>query len=931
MDVQSSQGQRGHGTALNDRVAERGVLDRLVNAVRAGESRVLVVHGEPGIGKTALLEYLMRQAAGCRVARAAGVQSEMELAFAGLHQLLAPMLNHVGALPAPQREALQVALGISAGPAPDRFLVGLAVLGLLSETADDRPLMCLVDDAQWLDRASAQVLGFAARRLAADPVAVVFAARVPGEELAGLPELTVDGLPRDAAQALLESTFTGSLDTRVRDQILAETRGNPLALLELPRGLSSTELAGGFGLPAAVPLTARIEESFGRQLGALPAETLRLLRLASADPTGDPALVWRAAVLLQIPVQAVTPAVEAALVDFGVRVRFRHPLARSAAYRSAPFSERQQIHRALADATDRCADPDRRAWHLAAAAAGPDEAVAAELERSAGRARARGGLAAAAAFLERSMLLTADPTQRAARALIAAQTSLQAGDFGKARDLLTVAVAGPLDELQSARSDLLCGQIGFAAGPSSDVPSLLLKAARRLESLDLDLARRTYVGAWEAAVFVGHLAGAGELLEVSRAAGSLPRPARPARPSDLLLEGFALLVTDGPAAAAAVLRQATLAFASTDMPIEEGLQWGWLVRVADKALWDDEGLRISAQQVQLAREAGALDQLTILLNMMAMDAVWNGDFAAAASLAGEDGAVREAIGSRNAPYAAMMLAAYRGRDAEAVPLIQATVKAATAEGHGAAVTCADWTAAILYNGLGRYADALAAAQQASEHRHVYASSWAWPELIEAAVRTGNTSIASDTLHLLTETTRARGTELGLGIEARSRALVSEGAAADGYYREAIRRLGRTLRCPDLARAHLLYGEWLRRERRRNDAREHLRAAHDMLQEMGMDAFADRARCELTAIGETVRKRIAQTPGGHVREALTAQEARVARMARDGLSNPEIGARLFISRRTVQYHLSKVFVKLGISARGQLHSAMPGDSDTPRRA
>ena len=929
--MHSSQGQRGHGTALNDRVAERGVLDRLVNAVRAGESRVLVVHGEPGIGKTVLLEYLMRQAAGCRVARAAGVQSEMELAFAGLHQLLAPMLNRVGALPAPQREALQVALGISAGPAPDRFLVGLAVLGLLSETAGDRPLICLVDDAQWLDRASAQVLGFAARRLAADPVAVVFAARVLGEELAGLPELTVDGLPRDAAQALLESTVTGSLDTRVRDQILAETRGNPLALLELPRGLSPTELAGGFGLPGAVPLTARIEESFGAPARrAYPPETLRLLRLAAADPTGDPALVWRAAVRLNIPVQALTPAVDAALVDFGVRVRFRHPLARSAAYRSAPFSERQQIHRALADATDRGTDPDRRAWHLAAAAAGPDERVAAELERSAGRARARGGLAAAAAFLERSMLLTADPPQRAARALIAAQTSLQAGDFGKARDLLTVAEAGPLDELQSTRSDLLRGQIAFAAGPSGDAPTLLLKAARRLESLDLDLARRTYVGAWEAAVFVGHLAGAGALLEVSRAAGSLPRAARPARPSDLLLEGFALLVTDGPAAAAAVLRQATLAFASTDMPIEEGLQWGWLVRVADKALWDDAGLRISAQQVQLAREAGALDQLTILLNMMAMDAVWNGDFAAAASLAGEDDAVREAIGSRNAPYAAMMLAAYRGRDAEAVPLIQATVEAATAEGHGAAVTCADWTAAILYNGLGRYADALAAGQRASEYRHVYASSWAWPELIEAAVRTRHTNLASDTLDLLTETTRAGGTDLGLGIEARSRALVSEGAAADGHYREAIRRLGRTLRCPDLARTHLLYGEWLRRERRRNEAREHLRAAHDMLDEMGMEAFAERARCELTAIGETVRKRIAQTPAGHVREALTAQEARVARMARDGLSNPEIGARLFISARTVQYHLSKVFVKLGISARGQLHNAMPGDSDTGQR-
>jgi predicted ATPase len=430
VNVHPPRGLRVRGTALRNRDAERGVLDRLINAVRAGESRVLVVHGEPGIGKTALLEYLVRQAAGCRVARAVGVQSEMELAFAGLHQLLAPMLNHVADLPAPQRDALRVAFGISAGPAPDRFLVGLAALGLLSEAAGERPLICLVDDAQWLDRASAQVLGFAARRLAADPVGVVFAARVPGEELAGLPVLTVDGLAREDARALLDSTLARSLDARVRDQILVETRGNPLALLELPRGLSPTELAGGFGLPGAVPLTARIEESFRRQLGVLPAETRRLLQLAAADPTGDPALVWRAAERLQIPVQALTPAVETALVDFGSRVRFRHPLARSAAYRSAPFPERQQVHRALAEATDQAADPDRRAWHRAAAAAGPDEEVAAELERSAGRARARGGLAAAAAFLERSMLLTADPAQRGARALTAAQASLQAGAFG---------------------------------------------------------------------------------------------------------------------------------------------------------------------------------------------------------------------------------------------------------------------------------------------------------------------------------------------------------------------------------------------------------------------------------------------------------------------------------------------------------------------
>jgi len=927
VNVHSSRGLRGRGTGLNDRDAERGVLDRLINAVRAGESRVLMVRGEPGIGKTALLEYLLRQAAGCRVAQAAGVQSEMELAFAGLHQLLAPMLNHAGALPAPQRDALRVAFGISAGPAPDRFLVGLAALGLLSEAAGERPLICLIDDAQWLDRASAQVLGFTARRLAADPVGVVFAARAPEEELAGLPELTVDGLPREDARALLDSTLAGSLDARVRDQILAETRGNPLALLELPRGLSPTELAGGFGLPGAVSLTARIEESFRRQLDALPAETRRLLLLAAADPTGDPALLWRAAGRLQIPVQALTPAVEAALVDFGARVRFRHPLARSAAYRSAPFSERQEMHRALAEAVDPVADPDRRAWHRAAAAAGPDEGVAAELERSAGRAQTRGGLAAAAAFLERSMLLTADPAHRAARALAAAQASLQAGAFGKARDLLTMAEAGPLDELHSARADLLRGQIAFASGLGSDAPPLLLKAAKRLEPLDLDLARQTYIDAWQAAFIAGHLAGAGDLMEVSRAAVALPKPTHPPRPVELALEGFALLVTDGPAAAAAVLRQATSAFASPDIPAEEILRWSWIATVADEALWDDQGWRVTVRQVQLARDAGALDQLPILLNRMGVEAVWNGDFAAATSLIAEADAVCEATGAPLAPVTAMMLAAFRGREAGAAPLTQSTIAQATAGGQGLSVTVAHWVTAVLYNGLGRYEEALAAARHASEHKHVYVSVWALPELIEAAARTGNPRAADDALDLLAETTRASGTDLGRGIESRSRALLSEGGVAEGHYREAIGRLGHTRRRPELARAHLLYGEWLRRERRRGEAREQLRAAYQMLDAMGMEGFAERASRELLATGETVAKRTAEparTRRGETSEPLTAQEAQVARLARDGLSNPEIAARLFISARTVQYHLSKVFIKLGISSRGQLYRVLPGE-------
>lgn len=885
---------------------------------------MLVVRGDPGVGKTVLLDYLVGRAPGCRIARAVGVQSEMELAFAGLHQLCAPLLDHLEAIPVPQREALRTAFGLSAGPPPDRFLVGLAALSLLSEVAGERPLICVIDDEHWLDHASAQALGFVARRLAADPVGLVFAARVPGAELAGLPELVVEGLGEGDARALLDSALAGPLDERVRDQIVAETQGNPLALLELPRGLTMDELAGGFGLPGAAALTGRIEESFRRQLDALSPEAQRLLQLAAAEPSGDPILVWRAAGRLGIPLQAGVAAADAGLAEFGLRVRFRHPLLRSAAYRSASVRDRQELHGALAEVTDPQADPDRRAWHRAQAAAGPDEDVAAELEHSAGRAQARGGLAAAGAFLERSVLLTVDPARRAERALAAAQANLRAGAFDKALELLVTAEAGTLDEFQSARVDLLRGQIAFASGLGSDAPSLLLKAAKRLEPLDLELARETYLSAWMAALFAGRFAGAGDLMEVSRAARSL-RSDHSSRPVALVLDALTLLVTDGPTAAAPALRQAASVFASASISAEEGIRWGWLAQAAASAVWDDVRWRaMLLRQVQIARDVGALDQLPIDLGSLGTDAAWSGDFAAAAALVAETDAVCEATGSRSAPFAAMLLAALRGDQAEAAPLIEATIAGATAGGQGIAVTYAHWAAAVLANGLGRYADALEAARQASQDKPaLYMAMWALPELIEAATRTGNTHMASDALVRLAETTQAGGTDFGLGMEARSRALLSEGEAAEGCYREAIDRLGRTQLRPELARAHLLYGEWLRREGRRVDARTQLKTAHEMLAAMGAEAFAERARRELLATGETVRKRTVQAP-----DTLTAQEAQIARLARDGRTNPEIGAQLFLSARTVEWHLRKVFTKLGISSRRELPGALSslGQSD-----
>jgi DNA-binding CsgD family transcriptional regulator len=927
-------GLRGRASGLRDRRGERGVLDRLIIAVRAGGSRVLVVRGEPGVGKTALLDYLAGHAPGCQVARAAGVQSEMELAFAGLHQLLAPMLERADQLPVPQRDALRTAFGVSAGPVPDRFLVGLAVLGVLSEVAAERPLICIVDDEQWLDRASAQALGFVARRLAAEPVGLVFAAQVAGEELAGLPELAVEGLAEEDARALLGSTLTAPVDVQIRDLIVAETRGNPLALLELPRGLSPAQLAGGFGLPGAMSLPGRIEESFRRQLGALPTETRRLLQLAAADPSGDPLLVWRAAGRLGIPVQAGMPAAEAGLVEFGAQLRFRHPLARAAAYRSAPVHERQEMHAALAEATDPQADPDRRAWHRAQAAPGPDEDVAAELERSAGRAQGRGGLAAAAAFLERAALLTPDPVRRAQRLLAAARASRDVGELDAALELLVAVEAGPLDARQAAEAERLRGQIASDQNRGSDAARLLLSAARHLEPLDPGLACETHLEALGAAIYAGDLGRPGGVREAAEAARAAPPGADPPRAVDVVLDAFALRLTEGHAAAAAVLTRALERLVALDVGAAEGHRWRWLAggrasRIIAMELWDFEsGYALAARQVQVARDMGALVQLQFALSFLGLLHLLVGELGAAERLIEEDRLIAQATGNPPVTYAAMMLAAWQGREQEASGLIQATTQMATERGTGWMASRAACASAVLANGLGHYDVARDAAWSAFERDHLGFGHMVVAELAEAAARTGKAALVQAALDWLSERTRVTPTAWALGIEARIRALLSDGQAADSYYRESIKQLAQTPIRAQLARSHLLYGEWLRRERRRGEAREQLRTAHRMLEEMGMEAFAGRARRELRATGEIARKRTvpaARTAGAG--EGLTAQEAQVARLARDGLSNPEIGARLFISARTVRYHLSSVFTKLGITSRGQLYRVLPSDPDT----
>jgi DNA-binding CsgD family transcriptional regulator len=902
---------------LLDRRGETELLDQLVDAVRSGASRALVVRGEPGVGKTALLDHLARAATGCRVVRVAGVQAERELAFAGLHQVCAPLWDRLPRLPGPQREALSTAFGLAVGPPPDRFLVGLAALGLLSEAARQRPLVCLVDDAQWLDVASAQALGFVARRLLAESVALVFAVRdlEQREVLAGLPELALHGLDDEQARELLRTAPLGPVDAGVVDRIVAEARGNPLALLELPRGFSPAELAGGFGLPGTAASPARIEESYRRQVAPLPAATRRLLLLAAAEPVGDPVLVWRAAERLGIGPEAATPAVEAELVDFDVGVRFRHPLLRSAVYRAARPEERRRAHRALAEATEPEADPDRRAWHSAQAVAGTDEHVAADLEQSAGRAQERGGLAAAAAFLERSAELSSDPRRRARRTLSAAQAAHLAGAPDLALRLLSLAEACPLDELQRARVELQRAQIAFTLNRGRDAPPLLLRAAGQLERLDVELAGETYLDALLAAMFAGALSTGVSVQEAARAARALSPAAHSRRPPDLLLDGLAERFVQGYVPAVPLLRRALRAFRDDALPTDEGLRWLWHACITAAHLWDHDTWDVLATRfVRLARDTGALTLLPLALSQSIGVHVFLGELTEAASLRDQMDSVTEATGDPPPPLATLLLAAWQGRAAEAAQLIEAATAEALRRGEGDGLIKAQWTAALLANGLGRHEEALVAAEEAADQPPVLGvAPWAaLSELVEAAARSALPERGAAALQRLSEVTRASGTDWALGVAARSRALLSGDGVAEDAYREAIDRLGRTRLRGELARARLVFGEWLGSQDRRADARDQLRSAHGLFTTMGADGFARRAADGLLATGETVRARAAEAIGD-----LTPQEAQIARLAREGLSNADIAARLLLSPRTVEWHLGNIFTKLGVSSRRQL--------------
>ena len=905
---------RAPSVQLLGRQRERDVLERLLDTARDGHGGVIVMHGDPGVGKTALLEYAVEAAEDFRVVRAAGVEGEMELDYAALQQLCSPLLEFSERLPDPQQDALGVAFGLSSGPASSPFLVGLAVLGLLSEAAEQQPLLCVVDDAQWLDGASARALTFVARRLRVERIALALATRDVRNGLARFPQFRVEPLGRRDARALLESVLAARLDESVLERIIAETGGNPLALLELPRGLTPAQLAGGFGLPAALPLSTGIEQSFARRLARLPRDARRLLLLAATEPVGDPALLWRAAQQLGIPETAANAAESEGLLTLNGGVVFRHPLVRSAVYGAAAPSERREAHRALAEATDPKLDPDRRAWHRAQAASVPDEELAGELESSAARAHARGGFSAAAAFLERAVTLTPDPVRRAQRALLAAQTKVRAGALDDALGLLSVTEVGALDELDRARVELLRAQVAFVSTHGSEAAAMLLEAARRLAPLSPTLASETYLEALSAAMIAGRMAARGtSALDVALAAKAAPKPPLLGGP-ELLLDGLATFFSESYEAAVPILRQAQETFDAGRLPLNEQLRWKRFATISSVHLWDDARWEaISERHVQIARQTGALGELQLALSQSIYLHLFAGELSTAATLVDEIRGAIEATGSTLAPYGAIGLAALRGREADAISLIDETRSDVTLRGEGRGLSVLDWAEAVLYNGLGRYEDACAAALRVVEYPNdLSTSNWGMAELIEAGVRAGTPELAAAACARLAEMARASGTDWALGIAARSQALMADDQRAEKLYVAAVDRLGRTRMAVDLARAHLLYGEWLRRQRRRVDARSQLRTAHDLFVDFGMEAFAERARVELEATGEHARRRTVDTLG-----QLTPQEAQISRLVADGNTNREIAAQLFISPSTVEYHLRKVFRKLSVKSRTQL--------------
>ena len=909
---------------LFGRRAERAAIDVLLGGAVEGRGGALVLRGDAGIGKTALLQYAVDSSEAMQVARIAGVHSEMELPYAAIHQLLSPMLSQLDDVPPRQRDALASAFGLIEGTAPDRFLVGVGALALLEAAAAEHPLLCAIDDAQWLDRASAGTLAFVTRRIRDVPIAMVLAARDDDEEhepFAGLPELRLKGLGTEDARELLSTIVTGPLSEGLRECILLHAEGNPLALSELPEAMTKDELRGIDSLTWPIPITARLEDLFGRRMKGLPATARTALLVAAASPSDDPRLVFRAGERLGLDGSSVVPAVEEGLLRVEPRIAFRHPLVRSAAYAIAAPEDRRKAHEALANVTDPVADADQRAWHLSSAAAGPDEEVADELARAADRARRRGGFVAAAECLKRSAHLSPAPRDRAERYLAAAEAELAAGGAHGAAALVTAARAVGLDDVQTARAERLRGLVAFELGDIDEAASILVGAARAFATIDVRLARDTHLSALGAAMYAGPLAREGAVADAAAAALAAPKlPEQEMTAADFMLDGYANQIVGNLSEGAALLLRGIQMLRTSDDARVFLLSCGAALRV-----WDDDALReIALRGVELAREAGAFTALHVALHHLAFSEVGLGRYLAAEAAAVEAREISTSLGNgwsigAHAP-AELLVAACRGDDATTRMLHDTIVREATLRGEGVIVLFAEYALALLEIGSGRYREALPSVTRACGDDAAMIV-LGLPDLVEAAARSGEMELAERALERLSAIIHVSRTAVGLGVQARCRALVADSADAGAHYREAIDHLRNSRAIPQLARTLLLYGEWLRRVRRRRDAREPLREALQYFESIGADAFADRARAELRATGERARSRSSDAP-----EELTAQEALIARLVADGASNPEVAAQLSISRKTVESHLTKVFAKLGVSSRGHLVRALKDPPD-----
>ncbi len=912
---------------LFGRSTERELLGQLLARCAEELSAALVLRGDPGTGKTALLDDTAATATarGMRTARLTGVESETQLGYAALHRLLLLFPEYLKRLPGQQRDALRVAFGLAAGPSPDRFLVALAVLTLLAEEASEEPLVCIVDDAQWLDPESAVVLAFAARRLQAERVVLLFAIRTgEGQSTAftGLPELPVGGLAADDAAGLLDCLTEGRLNPAVGMRLITGTEGNPLALIELVRELSTAQLAGAVALPDPLPASSLLERLFSHRISQLAADTRLLLALAAAEPTASVDLLWRAAGQLGIDPDTAASADIGDLVTFGPPVAFGHPLVRSVTYHGTPPAQRRHIHRVLAAESPQ---QERVAWHLAMAATEPNAGVADKLERAAEGARERGGYAATATFYSRSAELSVDEEQRARRLLAAAEAELTAGAPDRAAALLDQVSAGPATAVQAGLTVRLRGQLSLATGQLTRAPAQLLAAARALTPVDATIGMQTLLQALEAANYAGRAA-----VEEMRAVAAEILPGKPAADpaagsiTDCLLYGFLHWFAGEHMRAAPLLRSAIAELRAEDT--DEQIRLAWLQAgcfAASELLDDEERTALAADFVRLARRRGALTALPLALTFAGEADARAGRLDQAAAAHAEGQAISAATGNPGIPGQAsppdLLLLIWRGRAAEARAAAAAIAAEMTSRGIGSGVSYMHTWLAVLEIGLANYREALSHGLYACREDSLGTGCFALPELIEAAARCRELGVAKQALGQLAVRAQAGGAPWGLGLLARSRALVADDDAAEDLYQEAIAPLGRTRARTDLARAHLVYGEWLRRQRRRRDARDQLRTAHDMLADMGVGAFAQRAQIELNSFGERARQRSADATS-----ALTAQEAQIAGLVSHGLANRDIAAQLFLSPATVEYHLRGIYRKLGVTSRAELARMVVAD-------